>query len=163
MTLRSTIQLSTSSPSDRVVLCVELPSPAHLLLWGIRRLIADRLQDRQVALTFDTLLGEQARRVLILLRTWLAEIALQSQQRIRIGTPCCHRVDEHELRLLAALERAQRGDNARCQLVLQTLTGVMATDMLAEIACQLGEALLSAQVHIDVASVMPAEAMPRLH
>jgi hypothetical protein len=138
--------IADAAPGDLWLACDAGPPDAtapRLLLTAARCLIAAQLDPRAVEEDVAVMLGASHRRVTILLRTLLCEMALHARRRIRIGSPCRSRPTEDEARLLAVVAAsADDGDGAHAQAAV--LLGGGATDRVVPLAAALGEAMRDA-------------------
>lgn len=100
----------------------EAPS-ARLLLFGIRQIGANGLEDAAAAHAFITGFGKDFRRPLLLLRALMAEMSAASAGPIQIAPWCCPRMTGPETALLAALARVEHNP-ASAQLLLADLLGI---------------------------------------
>lgn len=95
----------------------------RLLLFGIRQLGANGLDDACAAHAFVTAFGKDFRRPLLLLRTFMMELSTLAARPIQIAPWCCGRMTHSEATLLAVLTRANEKPGA-ARILLADLLGV---------------------------------------
>jgi hypothetical protein len=100
---------------------------ARLTLFAIRRMGAFGLGDAQTATVFVNAFGQAFRRPLVLMRTFMGEIAATASGPIAIAPCCCMRMTQAEHALLTILARAERHPES-ARLLLADLLGVRRVD-----------------------------------
>ena len=106
-----------------------LPHPAptcpnaRLALFAIRRMGAHGLADAAAAHGIFTTFGQRFRRPLVLLRTFMAELASTAQGTIAIAPCCCPRMTPAEQILLRILGRIHDAPDS-AHLLMADLLGV---------------------------------------
>lgn len=98
-------------------------SAQRLLLFGIRQIGANGLDDACAAHAFVTAFGKDFRRALLLLRTLMMELSATSVRPIQIAPWCCRRMTPAEAALLAVTAKAT-GNPRAAGLLLADLLGV---------------------------------------
>lgn len=108
---------------------------ARLILFGIRQMGAQGLNDAAAAHAFMTAFGVDFRRPLTLLRTLMHEMSLHASRPIQIAPWCCPRMTAAEATIVEALRGI--GDNAeRSAYLFADLIGVRdATAILCTAQC----------------------------
>lgn len=106
---------------------------ARLILFGIRQMGAQGLNDAAAAHAFLTAFGVDFRRPLMLLRTLMHEMSLHASRPIQIAPWCCPRMTGAEATLIEAL-RGIEGNPRRAGLLLADLIGVRDADGIAATA-----------------------------
>lgn len=132
---------TTATETARIL---PLPAPQtpveRLLVYAMRRIAANGLQDAHAANAMLGSFGLSYRRPLVLMRAYLAEIARSSTRQITIAPCCCPRMTHDEARLLAVLAVANA--NASCaRHHLSALTGGGAALPALSAAMALNDAL----------------------
>ncbi len=109
------------SQRDQSPCVLPFPLPGRrsecIVLVATRRMAAHGIRDAQAALLLLDLFGAGFRRPLVLLRTFILELAQASQRMIKLAPCCAMRMTEDEARLIAVLRSAAR-DPAGAELVL---------------------------------------------
>ncbi|TPG42480.1 hypothetical protein EAH79_00885 [Sphingomonas koreensis] len=102
-----------------------LPSCGNtrLLLFAIRRLGAHGIDDAQATTAFVTAFGQGFRRPLVLVRSFMRDLATTARTPITIAPCCCRRVTASEATLLTVVARSET-DPGRAGLLLADLLGV---------------------------------------
>jgi hypothetical protein len=96
---------------------------ARLLLFGVRQMGANGLEDATAAQAFVTGFGKAFRRPLMLLRTLMRDMSETAAGPIQIAPWCCPRITGSERTLLAVLGRVRTRPEASA-LLLSDLLGV---------------------------------------
>lgn len=96
---------------------------ARLVLFGVRQMGANGLNDAAAAHAFLTAFGKDFRRPLVLLRAMMAEISSTASGPIQIAPWCCPRMTAPEAGLLEILARI-RTDPRRARVLLADLLAV---------------------------------------
>lgn len=148
---------------DREILCLELDPATHLLLWSCRELIMARLEDRAFRQVLSGLKGAPDRSSTILLRLLISELITTTKRDLHFGLPHCQSVQPDELIMLAAIDRAQVGDETRCGLLLQGLNGSTDINSMVETVIHLGRALKNCGIIIRVMRLVPTTLIPSIH
>ncbi|QDX25483.1 hypothetical protein FPZ54_05230 [Sphingomonas suaedae] len=122
---------------------------ARLLLFGIRQLGANGLNDAAAAHAFVTAFGTGFRRPLLLLRTLMAEMSAASAGPIQIAPWCCARMTASEGALLDLIAQAER-DSERARFLLSDLLGIRRVDGVLATAHALANAFADAGLPVEV-------------
>lgn len=96
---------------------------ARLLLFGVRQMGANGLNDASAAHAFLVAFGKEFRRPLVLLRALMADMAAVSDGPIQIAPWCCPRMTGAEATVLAVLARARTNAPA-ARMLLRDLLGI---------------------------------------
>ncbi|HTG39725.1 DUF6628 family protein [Sphingomonas sp.] len=96
---------------------------ARLILFGIRQMGAQGLQDAAASHAFMTAFGVDFRRPLLLLRTLMHEMSLRAARPIQIAPWCCPRMTAAEATLVDALRGIEENPR-RSAFLLADLIGV---------------------------------------
>ncbi|HVJ00092.1 MAG TPA: DUF6628 family protein [Sphingomonas sp.] len=99
----------------------------RLVLFAIRRLGAQGLNDACAAHAFVTAFGEGFRRPLVLMRAFMLDVASAAAQPISIAPCCCQRTTASEAALLDVLARAETNPE-KARLLLADQLGTRAVD-----------------------------------
>jgi hypothetical protein len=94
----------------------------RMLLFAIRRIAVDGLNDAHAAHAIFAHFGLGYRRPLVLIRALMAEIARASRQIVMVAPCCCQRMTRHEAALLDAIETGLH-DSRRANELLGELMG----------------------------------------
>ncbi|TPG22739.1 hypothetical protein EAH87_02825 [Sphingomonas koreensis] len=115
----------TPAPTIGHLLPAALPSCGNtrLLLFAIRRLGAHGIHDAQVANAFVTAFGQSFRRPLVLVRSFMRDLATTARTPITIAPCCCRRITASEATLLTVVARSET-DPGRAELLLADLLSV---------------------------------------
>lgn len=148
---------------DRAILCLELDSVVHLLLWSCRELLHARQEGRAVRQILGGLKGAPNRSSIILLRLLASELNASIRRTLEFGLPHCQHVLPDELMLLAALDRIQVGDEIRASLLLQNLCANTDISGLMEAADHLGKVLHENGITVRVMRLVPSSFIPSIH
>lgn len=116
---------------------------ARLLLFSIRRIGAHGIDDAHAAHAFLKAFGKGFRRPLVLIRTFMHELATTAAQPITIAPCCCGRMTPSETALLSIISCVE-ADPARADLLLRDLLGVQGIDSVAMSAGALAAAFADA-------------------
>lgn len=96
--------MTTATETARIL---PLPTPEarteRLIVYAMRRIAANGLDDAHAANAMLGSFGLSYRRPLVLMRAYLAEIARASTRQITIAPCCCPRMTHDEARLLAVV------------------------------------------------------------
>ena len=149
--------------ADRATLCLELDSVVHLLLWSCRELLHARQEGRAVRQVLGGLKGAPNRSSIIVLRLLASELTAATRRTLEFGLPHCQHVLPDELRLLAAIDRIQVGDEVRASLLLQGLCANAEISGLLEAAGHLGKALHENGITVRVMRLVPSAFIPSIH
>ena len=95
---------------------------SRLLLFGVRQMGANGLDDACAAQAFVTAFGKGFQRPLILLRTLMMELSAASARPIQIAPWCCPRMTAGEGAVIAAVGKTMTNDRA-ANLLLADLLG----------------------------------------
>lgn len=98
-------------------------SAQRLVLFAVRQMGANGLDDASAAHAVITAFGKDFRRPLVLLRTLMMELSGASNRPIQIAPWCCCRMTPSEGALLAVLEKSLASEDA-AHLLLADLLGV---------------------------------------
>lgn len=148
---------------DRAILCLELDSVVHLLLWSCRELLHARQEGRAVRQVLGGLKGAPNRSSTILLRLMASELDAATRRTLQFGLPHCQHLLPDELMFLAAIDRVQAGDEARAGLLLQGLCANADIRGLLEAADHLGKALHESGITVRVMRLVPSSLIPSIH
>lgn len=148
---------------DRAILCLELDSVVHLLLWSCRELLHARQEGRAVRQVLGGLKGAPNRSSTILLRLMASELDAATRRTLQFGLPHCQHLLPDELMFLAAIDRIQAGDEARAGLLLQGLCANADIRGLLEAADHLGKALHESGITVRVMRLVPSSLIPSIH
>lgn len=121
---------------------------ARLLIFGIRQIGANGLNDATAAHAFMTAFGKDFRRPLLLLRTLMAEMSAAADGPIQIAPWRCPRITGPEATLLAALVRARTQPKAS-ELLLRDLLGIRNARSIHATAHALAEAFADLALPLD--------------
>jgi len=118
-----------------------LPADAgsRLLLLAIRRIGAHGLNDAVAANTFVNTFGTGFRRPLVLMRSFMAELAATATTTIAIAPCCCSRMTWAEQSLVAAVSHAERRPD-RARLLLADVLAERRSDAITATAAALSAA-----------------------
>jgi hypothetical protein len=101
-----------------------LDRPARTLLFAVRRIAMEGLNDALAANTFLGLFGLAYRRPLVLLRALMAELARSSQRSILVAPCCCLGLTDCEALLLDAIAVAPGDQHGAAERLIElTATG----------------------------------------
>lgn len=121
---------------------------ARLLIFGMRQIGANGLNDATAAHAFMTGFGKDFRRPLLLLRTLMAEMSAAAGGPIQIAPWCCPRITGAEATLLAVLGRV-RTQYETANLLLADLLGIRDARGILPTAHALAESFADLALPLD--------------
>lgn len=126
--------MSTMSSLGHALPARQSDDPARrLIVFGIRQMGANGLQDAAAANAFLMAFGKDFRRPLVLLRALMAEMSALASGPIQIAPWCCPRMTAAEAAIVETLAVAER-DPERARLLLGDLLGNRKVDGAAATA-----------------------------
>ncbi|HIV76950.1 MAG TPA: hypothetical protein H9899_05435 [Candidatus Sphingomonas excrementigallinarum] len=100
---------------------------ARIALFAIRRMGAHGLGDARASHTLFTMFGQDFRRPLILMRTFMADLAAHASGQIAIAPCCCARMTAAEAALMTILSQMETAPQ-KAHFLMTDLLGIRRVD-----------------------------------